>query len=620
MIIEGQKVVVKWNNANRKHFESIVNDNGNKKYKYTKQGDEFLVDIKDLNKGSKSLVSCNCDNPDCDSDTFVREYGRANRTDKQFCTDQCARLYFAKKKISERPIKKCEWCNEEYSYPKNAEDKTRFCSRKCLIEWQKVNFKGESSSRYVERFTIPCDWCGEEIERTEYQLSTREHNFCNNECTQNWYKEVFVKLPETIERNRKTMLNNLANGNIAKTNTKPHRIICELLDKMKISYTNEKIIDYFAFDIYLDDFDLYIEINGGYWHVDNRQYEEIEYEVQVNRIISDKRKNTLLKNKLNKNILYLWEYDIENNIELCEKLISKFIESNGLLTNYHSFNFLLHNNELKENNDLIIPYMEYTPEELEKCIHIEIKDKVSKRQKDKWITFNCEFCGEPKDQLIITYNKSNHHYCSIECHNFSQRKNWDKERDESELIHNCANCNEQIKVDNYVHQKLLCGEQKNVFCSQRCKHEWDSKNNVGINNPLYTSIEKECGYCKEKYIVPNNRKDKSKYCSHECRQKASRNRTKMNCLNCDKEIYKTPTDIKKNKSGEFFCSHECSNEYRSKKAHGIRNCEICNESYETKKKSTQRFCSINCQGVWQSLNLVGENANNYKNGEYVVAH
>ena len=58
-------------------------------------------------------------------------------------------------------------------------------------------------------------------------------------------------------------------------------------------------------------------------------------------------------------ILYLWETDINDNKEMCEKLILEYIKRNGDLKNYHSFNYYLDKNgELLLRTDLIIPYQE----------------------------------------------------------------------------------------------------------------------------------------------------------------------------------------------------------------------------------------------------------------------
>ena len=54
MLVENQKVKVKWMNCNIEWYTS-------KGYVYTKYLDDFFVDIKDLQKGSKSFVKVVCD-------------------------------------------------------------------------------------------------------------------------------------------------------------------------------------------------------------------------------------------------------------------------------------------------------------------------------------------------------------------------------------------------------------------------------------------------------------------------------------------------------------------------------------------------------------------------------
>jgi hypothetical protein len=116
----------------------------------------------------------------------------------------------------------------------------------------------------------------------------------------------------------------------------------------------------------------------------------------------------------NIDILYLWEYDIANNIELCKNLILKYINNNGILDNYQSFNYILKDNNLVLSNDIIKPYIEYEANEINNIVDIKLKEKLSKKQPDKWTTFNCEVCGKEKEQLT-SHLRGEHRYCSREC-------------------------------------------------------------------------------------------------------------------------------------------------------------------------------------------------------------
>ncbi|MDO4975540.1 MAG: hypothetical protein Q4E61_04425, partial [Alphaproteobacteria bacterium] len=62
-------------------------------------------------------------------------------------------------------------------------------------------------------------------------------------------------------------------------------------------------------------------------------------------------------NNYNISILYLWEYDINNNINLCKSLIKRYINDDKL-ENYNSFNWTLKNNLLTLNENIIYPYFE----------------------------------------------------------------------------------------------------------------------------------------------------------------------------------------------------------------------------------------------------------------------
>ena len=101
---------------------------------------------------------------------------------------------------------------------------------------------------------------------------------------------------------------------------------------------------------------------GNYWHVHPLRYNENKYlinEKQFGWIKKDKSKHTYIKNHIGIEILYLWETDIIKNPELCEQLILEYIKNNGILFNYHSFNYHLDSNSiLKLNDKIIIPYQD----------------------------------------------------------------------------------------------------------------------------------------------------------------------------------------------------------------------------------------------------------------------
>jgi hypothetical protein len=215
----------------------------------------------------------------------------------------------------------------------------------------------------------------------------------------------------------------LENGLISKTNSELQQKVNYMLDNLNVKFISEKSFTFFTVDNYLVDYKLIIENMGTYWHCDHRKYEKIIYENHVDRIKRDKSKHSYLKNNEDIEILYLWEEDVNNNIELCKRLIELYLKNNGVLDTYHSFNYILKNDILLPKDIIIYPYMDWEIFELNKIIDITIKEKRSRKQIDKWTIFSCDYCGEEKEQLASRYNKSNNHFCSYNCHNLFSKKN-----------------------------------------------------------------------------------------------------------------------------------------------------------------------------------------------------
>ena len=69
---------------------------------------------------------------------------------------------------------------------------------------------------------------------------------------------------------------------------------------------------------------------------------------------------------------------------------------------------------------------------------------------------------------------------------------------------------------------------------------------------------------------------------------------KVNCSNCQLEILKTPSDIKKSKTGNLFCSRNCSATFNNKgvRRHGgLNKCKQCEKTIPSRKK----YCSKECR-------------------------
>lgn len=169
---------------------------------------------------------------------------------------------------------------------------------------------------------------------------------------------MFSKDEEWKEKSRKRAVQILENRQLD-TNTKPQQIVNLVLDNLKISYINEKGFDFYAVDNYLDELNLIVEVMGDFWHCNPKKYSSPNiYDVHKKRIPRDKAKHSYFKNNYDIEILYLWEDDIYNNIEVCEKLIMLYIDNKGILKNYHSFNYHIENDKLILNENIVLPYQD----------------------------------------------------------------------------------------------------------------------------------------------------------------------------------------------------------------------------------------------------------------------
>jgi hypothetical protein len=373
-LIENQKVLMRWNSRNKNHFVS-------KGYLYTKMGEEFYVNVEDLTEFSNAEVMCSCDYSKCDN-TFPRRYCDYTKAHKQ-----------------------------------------SFCSMECQSKWQAECLVGENSPSFnndipLEERYVNCDWCKQKtLVYSLYKLKQIEEegskHFCSVECRREWYAKEWSQSEEWKLESAERSVKMLEDG-VFGIESEAQRKVNSFLNDLNIKYTNEYNCKYVSIDNYLLDYNLMIEVMGTFWHTDPRIYNEINYQNQVDRIKNDKIKSTYIKNNYGINILYLWEEDITNDEELCKNLILSYIQNNGKLDNYHSFNYF-YDGSLHLNDELITPYMEYDIDELKTIINITDSKRRSMKQPDKWITFHCEQCGEEKEQLISHYNNSSHHFCSAKC-------------------------------------------------------------------------------------------------------------------------------------------------------------------------------------------------------------
>lgn len=280
-----------------------------------------------------------------------------------YCSNKCQ----SEKKHSEAyEDRACEICGELMHVSKKSTQ--RFCSTECQKMWQTQQV-GELNKRFTRK-KINCDYCGNEFFVKNYKTLTNQNHFCSKNCRQEWFANIWSQSDEWKDESRKRAANMMKN-NLSITMTKPQIIVNELLDNYHIQYNNEEQFIYYSVDNYLINHNLIIEVMGDYWHGNPLKFNELN-NLQRKNIGRDKAKHTFIQKYYDINILYLWEKDILERQDLCLSLILSYIENDGLLENYHSFNYILHNEKLTLNYPLVQPYQDMDNEEVKYYMKIAI--------------------------------------------------------------------------------------------------------------------------------------------------------------------------------------------------------------------------------------------------------
>ena len=338
---------------------STLNKLNSGKYKNTYCSKECSI----IAKQRGSSVTCiNC------GKVFYRKKSHIQRQENQFCSNECSSEYSHKIKSETR---KCEICGKEFVVGKMSTQ--RFCSIQCQGKWQSTQIN-ELNPRF-KRKKIQCDTCGKEFFERQFKLKDFNNHFCSTDCRRKWFAEVCSQREDYKEKARirgaylMSIRDTKDKSDII--NSKPQLAVNSLLDEMSIEYEREKNLVYYSVDNYLMKYDLIIEIQGDYWHCSPIKYIDKISEMQSDNIRTDKAKRTYIKKTYGIDILYLWENDIMKNPDLCRNLIKLYIENNGNLPNYNSFNYQLIDGKITISNNLIIPYQEKPFELYKEKIHIK---------------------------------------------------------------------------------------------------------------------------------------------------------------------------------------------------------------------------------------------------------
>ena len=269
----------------------------------------------------------------------------------------------------------CKNCNKKFVTTKYKISNNKngvFCSRKCYGEYQRKKISGKNNPKYKPKVNVICNNCGKHFEKrpSVANICNKEgktHNFCSYQCYWDFRKKYYKgdKLYNTGKKMNDEFCNKIRNAILKQYNnktinrmTKPQSIVNEILSKNNIKYINEETFKYYSVDNFLEEYNLIIEVMGDYYHANPITYYSFSSlnSMQKSDVFRDRRKHTFIKKYYGIEILYLWENDIINNQSLCEKLILYYINQNGYLSNYNSFNYSLYENQIFLSQNIINPY------------------------------------------------------------------------------------------------------------------------------------------------------------------------------------------------------------------------------------------------------------------------
>ena len=268
--------------------------------------------------------------------------------------------------------KKCEICGKPFIIPISKYYMNKFCSRECYAEYRRKYCIKERASVYTQT-EQECTYCHKKIMLPKNALETvnregKNHHFCSRECYWKFRSEYYVgercyntgiHLSESDkERCRINTVECYSKG-IFDRQTKPQKLVNQMLEELNISYTNEKNYKYYSLDNHLTDYDLLIEVMGDYFHSNPTKfsYKQLN-QMQIKGVTRDMRKRTYIKRYYDIDILYLWESDIKNNYNKCKRLIQEYINNKGNMIDYQSFNY---NDDLSLVQNITNPYFIKNP-------------------------------------------------------------------------------------------------------------------------------------------------------------------------------------------------------------------------------------------------------------------
>jgi G:T-mismatch repair DNA endonuclease (very short patch repair protein) len=120
---------------------------------------------------------------------------------------------------------------------------------------------------------------------------------------------------ESKQKMRIATLRRIKNGEFTQLKSKPHLTTKKILEELRISFKEEYTVTHWSFDFYLDELDIYLEVDGDYFHSHPKIWPNgPKSKTQKINWSRDIKKNKFCQEN-NMKLIRIWEYDIVNNID-----------------------------------------------------------------------------------------------------------------------------------------------------------------------------------------------------------------------------------------------------------------------------------------------------------------
>lgn len=243
----------------------------------------------------------------------------------------------------------------------------------------------------------------------------------------------------------------------------------------------------------------------------------------------------------------------------------------------------------------------------------------------KKVKVNCTFCGKEIERYLKQIEKYSNPFCDNKC-----QAKW-KSENNNRLSLKCRECGVEFQ-----RFPSLINKNGNNFCSKKCQGLFHSKNIVGYKHPNYKEkVVVECSYCSSpiEKSPAQIKRSKNYFCDKKCYDMWQTGREigeksafwnggsiQTECAYCGKIIYKSKSQIKKNKHS--FCSVQCRSLYK-RDAHTFNlPCDNCGKEIPVSKYDKEHFknhfCNKKCKGEWMANNLSGEKNYCWQGGDIAV--